>query len=110
MPVSELHREVAAIALPATSETINRKPIPRIMPNESKRTRSSDTKPFSFLSGASQIRSRSWPSATRAWTGIVSVPTSTTVSGSATRLWYQPGFTGEPPLVPKTAKSSPTAR
>ena len=55
-------------------------------------------------------RSRSSPSATRARTGIVSVPTSTTVSGWARRLWYQPGFTGEPPLEPKTAKSSPTAR
>src|SRR5947209_3037665 len=44
------------------------------------------------------MRLRSSSSATRARTAYVSLPTSTVVSGFATRLWYQSGFVGAPPF------------
>jgi hypothetical protein len=56
-----------------------------------------------------QIWSRSSPSAIRARTGIVSVPTSIEASGCAVRLWYQSGLLSAPALEAKIAQSPPTA-
>ena len=46
--------------------------------------------------------------ATRAWTGSCSEPTWTVVSGLATRLWYQAGCFGKPPLEATITRSSPS--
>src|SRR5262249_29234511 len=48
-----------------------------------------------------QMRSRSSPFASRATASNESVPTSTWTFGFASRLWYQSGFVGEPPLDAK---------
>ena len=52
------HLRMAEIAALATSETISRKPMPRIIPNDSRRARSSDQSPdVRSRTGARQMRS-----------------------------------------------------
>src|SRR5215831_3153661 len=55
------------------------------------------------------MASRVCGSATRAVSSTVSVPISARTRGLASRLWYQSGFVGAPPLEANTAKPSPTA-